>query len=271
MQPITTAQAEAVEAEFMYQYESGAPAEDREALGITVLRSGGGVVLSAPHDPTGYWSKALGFGFVEPVTGELVDRVLDVYRARDNKVATLQIAPEALPADWDEICRTRGLEAGGGIVKLAAPIETVVPAGSSDLRVAPVTKDDAERWAATVLDGFGFPHGPLLGLLAAVVDHPRFHPYAVWDGDTIVGGGNLYVHGDIASLNTGSILPSHRNRGGQTMLVAGRVARARELGCRWVVTEAGQPADGESNPSLNNLLRAGLRRLYVRTNYLWHA
>ncbi|SCF16277.1 hypothetical protein GA0070612_4344 [Micromonospora chokoriensis] len=36
---------------------------------------GGGVVLSMRHDPTGYWSTALGFGVDEPVTAELIAQV----------------------------------------------------------------------------------------------------------------------------------------------------------------------------------------------------
>jgi hypothetical protein len=272
MRTLSTAQTETVEAEFMLGYVGGAPARDQETLGIATRRIGGGVVLSARHDPTRYWSKALGFGFAEPVSGYLIDRVLDVYRSEGNPGAGLQVSPEVLPDDWAEIVRTRGLEPAGEILKLAAPIEDVIDATAPDgLRIAPVGKEDADMWAEAVLDGFGMPHEGLAGMIAATVGHPQFFPYAAWDGDAVVGGGNLFVHGPIASLNAGSMKPGQRRRGGQTALIAARVRRARELGCRWVVTETGNPAEGESNPSTNNMLRAGLKPLYVRRNYVWRA
>ncbi|NMO54030.1 GNAT family N-acetyltransferase [Actinoplanes sp. TBRC 11911] len=269
MESLSAAEAEAVEAEFMYQYEAAMPAHDQEVLGIATRRLSGGVVLSARTDPSRYWSKALGLGFEEPVTADLIDQVLDVYRAEDNPRAVLQIAPEVLPDDWEWIARTRGLTARGRVAKFAAPIGDLAPPGTTGLRIAPVTKDDAEPWATVVRESFGFPPEGNQGLFAAACGHPQFFPYAAWDGDTIVGGANLFVHGGIASLNSDGTAAVSRGRGAQSALIAARIAKARELGCRWVVAETGQPADGESNPSYNNMLRAGLKVIYVRRNYLW--
>lgn len=212
---------------------------------------------------------ALGFGFTEPVSADLVDRILEVYRAEGNPYAVLQFAPEVRPDDWPEIARTRGLEPSARIAKLAAPVEQVRAPGATDLRVAPVARQDAEQWAAAVSDGFGKPHEGFVGMLTAAAGHSRTHAYAVWDGDRVAGGGMLHVHGDLASLNHGAVLARYRRRGGQSALVAARTGRARELGCRWIVTEAFQPDDGRSSSSLNNMVRAGLRKLYVRQNCLW--
>jgi GNAT superfamily N-acetyltransferase len=264
MQTLSTAQTEAVEAEFMYQVEAGAPARDRELLGITTERLAGGVVLSARNDPTAYWSKALGFGFDEPVSGHLVDRILDVWRAGQNPVGVLQIAPEVIPDDWDEIRETRGLEPGTRVAKLAAPIDEVVTTAESDLRVTPVAEEDVDRWARAVLDGFGMPHEGISGMLTAMAGHPQFHAFAAWDGDTVVGGGTLFVQGQIGELVAGAVLQQHRKRGAQTALIAARVRRARELGCRWVVAETDEGRSG-------NMLRAGLKQLYLRQNHVWHA
>ena len=65
----------------------------KSELGIATLRISGGVALSMRHDVTGYWSKALGFGFEEPVTEELIGRVLAFYRAERTPGAVIQIAP----------------------------------------------------------------------------------------------------------------------------------------------------------------------------------
>ncbi|GII52645.1 hypothetical protein Pth03_10340 [Planotetraspora thailandica] len=264
-----TALAESAEAEFMYQYESNVPPSTASALGITTSRIGGGVAMSMRHDPTGYWSKALGFGFDEPVTDDLIGRVLDFYRSEGSKGAVIQIAPSVLPPNWPEIARTHGLQPGGHIAKLGAPIEAVVPAGETRLRIEPVGAGDARMWASAILKAFGMPEEGIAEMLVASVGHPHFRPYAAWEGDQIIGGGNLYVHGEVGSLNTGSTLPDHRNRGAQSALIAARAKEAASAGCRWLVAETGQPSDGESNPSLNNMLRAGLQQLYTRQNWIW--
>ncbi|WP_410813422.1 GNAT family N-acetyltransferase [Micromonospora sp. 067-2] len=271
MRTLLAAEAEAVEAEFMYQLETAAPASDRQLLGIATERLGGGVVLAVRNDPTSYWSKALGLGFAEPVSGQLVDRILNVWRAERNPIGALQIAPEALPANWEEICETRRLSPGGRIAKMAAPIDELSPAGRSDLLVAPVAPEDGDQWARVLLDAFGMPHEGLAGMFAAMVGHHQFHPYGVWDGDTIVGGGTLFVHGQVGSLVAGAVHQAFRNRGAQTALIAARIARARELGCRWVMGETGQPDEGKSNTSMDNMLRVGMKPLYVRRNHVWRA
>ena len=94
---ISAARLEGAEAEFMYQYESMAPRSAVTSLGIVTARIGGGVVLSMRNDVTGYWNKALGFGFAEPVTRDLIDRVIDFYKSERSPRAVLQIAPEVLP------------------------------------------------------------------------------------------------------------------------------------------------------------------------------
>ena len=87
--------AEAAEAEFMYHYETMGSASTQAALGIAAARIGGGVALSMRNDVTGYWSKALGFGFTEPITDRLVDQVIDFYRVERSPSAVIQIAPES--------------------------------------------------------------------------------------------------------------------------------------------------------------------------------
>lgn len=91
------------------------------------------------------------------------------------------------------------------------------------------------------------------------------------DGDRIVAGANLYLHGTVASLNSGGTLPTHRRRGAQSALISARLKAARAAGATWVVGEAGVPAGARSNPSLDNQLRAGLVVRYHRQNWLWTA
>ncbi|MCV7420280.1 GNAT family N-acetyltransferase [Mycobacterium yunnanensis] len=260
---------ESAEAEFMYHYESAATPSTARLLGITTARIGGGVALAMRHDVTGYWNKALGFGVTEPVTAELVADVADFYRVQNAPGAILQIAPSLLPEDWSEIRRRHGLTPTSPWIKLVGDIGDVATHHHTDLSVRAVDPVDYPLWSSTVLRGFGMPTDGLADMFAAALTHPGFRPFAAWDGDDMVAAANLFVHGTVGSLNATATLPTHQNRGAQSALIAARAAAAAAAGCRWLSAETGRPADGEVNPSLNNLRRSGLRPLYERQNWAW--
>ena len=262
---LSAALAEGAEAEFMYGYETGAPAGAREYLGAAATRIGGGVALSMRNDVTRYWSKALGFGFTEPVTRELLEEVFAFYRANGDSGAVLQIAPPALPEDWAQLCADYGLQPGNKIQKLACPIDAFRP-GRTDLRIEPVDADSVAEWASLVLETFGMPEPGLAEMLIAGLDNPAFTPLAAWDSGQMVAAANLCVHGPIGSLNTGATRPSHRGRGAQSGLLAARAELARQAGCRWLVGET-----AETGTSLNNMRRSGLEIIYTRQNWKWSA
>jgi len=261
--------AEAGEAEFMYQYESSAAPATKQQLGIATARIGGGVAMSMRHDVTGYWSKALGFGTTEPVTAGVIDDVIAFYRAEGASGAVLQIAPDLLPSDWSDICRRHGLAATSPWIKLFAAVDDISTSHRTDLSVRAVEPVDYERWALTILGGFGMPTEGLADMMTDAVTHPGFRPFAAWDGDEMVAGASLFIHGQVGCLNATATLAGHRNRGAQTALIAARAQAAADAGCRWLSAETGRPADGESNPSLHNLIGSGLRPLYERENWAW--
>ena len=262
------ADTERIEAEFMHTYVSSAAQPVKSELGIATLRISGGVALSMRHDVTGYWSKALGFGFEEPVTEELIGRVLAFYRAERTPGAVIQIAPSVLPPEWDEICAHHDIRAGSPWVKLACPIADF-RAGQTQLRVGPVPVGDVDEWASTTLRGFGMPEEGLADMMAASVEGPDFRPFAAWDGDDMIATANLFVRGEIGSVNSAATLPGHRSQGAQSALLAARAGAAADAGCRWLVAETGKPEEGVPSSSMNNLLRAGLRPLYERQNWSW--
>jgi GNAT superfamily N-acetyltransferase len=87
------------------------------------------------------------------------------------------------------------------------------------------------------------------------------------DGDTPVAAGTLFVRGDVASLAGGATLPSHQRRGAQGALLAERIEIARHEGCRFVTSETGVIRRGEPNHSYRNMVRVGLRPVYLRHNF----
>lgn len=264
--------AELAEAEFMFAFVSGGPAASRSELGVATDRLHGGVVVAMGNDPSGgYWNKALGFGISEPVTDAVVGDVLDCFRASGSPTAVIQIAPAALPDDWDRVCARHGLEAGDQWVKLLRPPDPAVRA-TTDFRVEPLPASAALEWADVMLQGFGMPAGPLTRLFAgAVTADPAFHPMVVREGDRMVAAGNLHIKDGRAAFCGVATVPDARNRGAQSALFAARVEVARAAGVRVLSAETWKPPAGTSNPSLNNMIRAGFAPVYDRTNWVWRS
>ncbi len=262
----TQAETETAEATFMRAYGAQAAPSVRRRLGIETDSIAGGMIMYARNDPSHFFNKAL--GFPGPVTADLVEQIINRFRTAEIDKATLQFAPALLPADWDYIADDHGLVRGASMVKFAGPLDAINPQGRTTLRIAPVAPEDATAWSAVVFGTLGL--GETAEMLAGTVHQENFRPFAAWDGDTIVGGGNLFIHGDIAATSAGGTLESHRNRGVQSALIAARAEAGRAAGCRWLTGEAFQPLPGGHNPSMSNMLRAGLTRLYERPDWVWH-
>ena len=255
----------------MHAYGTTASVETQSHLGTTWRRFGGGVAMAMRNDPTGYWSKALGFGFESPVTRELVDDIVDFYRSAGVTSATLQLAPSVLPERWADMAAAAGLGPGSLIAKLGCSIDDVtLPHDKGELEVRAVTPQDARQWAGVTLRGFGFPlEIGFEEMAAATATDPRFRAFAAWDDREMVAAGILFLHGKTGSLNAGSTLANHRNSGARTALIAARIAAARQAGCTRIVAETGQPGPGATNPSFDNLRRFGLKSVYARQDWVW--
>jgi len=269
-----TALAERAEADFMFDFERGAPADAQRVLGMTQARLGSVAVLCMTNDPTGgYWNKSLGFDADTPATDDLVAEVLERYRAAGSEVAVLQVPPAALPDDWADVCARHGLAAGQSWAKLLRPADLAPEPARTELRVGPARPADAHDWSVAYCRGFGMPeHAALIDFFGAATDEgTRFHPMAAWDGDRLVASANLHVDGPTAAFCGAATLPDARGRGAQSAFMQHRVDLARELGATWLGAETWTEGEGQHNPSLHNLRRAGFVDVYDRTNWIWRS
>lgn len=258
--------AERAEAEWMFDWLNGAPEPAKSLLGTSAIRLGGGVVTSMKNDPVSYWSKALGFD--RAIDASTIGAIVDFYRLSGTASATIQIAPDLLPPNWQVICREFGLTAGPSWVKLAGSSDVAVEL-PTDLRVDAVGPNDLTAWADVVFRGFGMPAGHLSSIAAASAGRGAIQAFGVWHNSTLVAGASLAIVDGVGALLGAATLPEYRGRGAQSALIAVRAQSARRAGVDRVVAETGVPTTEGANPSLNNLLRAGLVPLYERANWQW--
>lgn len=270
--------AEGVEAESLFNLVGAASPAARSALGIAVRRLGGGIVLAAPGDPTGFFNRVVGLGTREPLDADLIAEACAFLREHGVKTAVMQFAPSALPADWEQIRAGENIERRSTMVKVAGEASAVLsaaeqrPALPRHLRLAPVEVGQAMTWSATRLRAGGVPDNEhFTRVMGACVGRPGWSSFGVWDGDTLIAGATMFAHGGVARLLGAATVPEARGQGVQAALIAARARAAAEAGNRRLVTEVGTDGDYASGTSLRNMLRHGFEVLYERPNWIWHA
>lgn len=256
---------EQAEGEYLRRFLAGGSARSGDTLGIRTTRFGGATAAAMAPDPSGYWSKCLGLGFDVPLDRPVLREVLTFFRESGAESAVVAVAPHVVPDDWEAVCAEQGLTAGPAWAKFACAVDVFVP-GGTDLDVRELTAEDTAAWARIIREAFGMTDPDLTPMLRAVFDDPEARVFGAWDGDELVGAGAVHFVGEVASINTGGTLPSHRERGVQSALLAARHQAAVRAGCRLLTAETGLSA---GNPSYRNLVRAGFTHHYDRANWRW--
>jgi len=208
-------------------------------------------------------NRVIGLGVAEPATPAALDEIGEVYRSVRHSIA---LAPSAAPAGLASELRERGYEPGYAWVKFWRPAAEP-PTAVSELRVVRIGPQQAAQFTAVLAAGFDIPHA-VTAMLEHLPGRPGWGWYLAYDGDVPVACGAVYVRGEAAWLGQAATLPEHRRRGGQSALLAARIAEARAAGARVVVTETGEILDGRPANSHRNIVRAGFEPAYLRPNYL---
>ncbi|WP_405587772.1 GNAT family N-acetyltransferase [Streptomyces sp. NBC_01190] len=267
--------AEQTEIRAYADFVTGAPAPVREELGVGSRQVGSALALAIRADPSHFFNRAGGFGAGEPITADALAEVCDFYRERGVPQGAFMVAPPLLPPDWASIAAKLNLTGGGRYAKLGCATETVLSAADGvaalgpGLRVGPVERDQATKWATVMMTTFGFALPGMIDMAASSVGRPNWRQYAVWEENRIIAVGSVFLNGDCADMFGGATLPESRGRGAQSALLTARARAARAAGCRWLVAETGAEGPGDHNTSLHNMMRAGFEPLYERTSWLW--
>jgi GNAT superfamily N-acetyltransferase len=132
------------------------------------------------------------------------------------------------------------------------------PSADSEFRIEETV--DRETFGALLT---GDPQTPL----AAMVGAPGWHCFVAWADGRPAASGALYVDGTAAWIGVGFTHPDFRRRGAQSALLATRIEAARGLGATVLATETGELVPDKPASSYNNILRAGFKEAFLRSNW----
>ena len=226
--------------------------------GDDAVAIGEAVCLRAPHAPDSpMLNRVVGLGLGAQVEEETLDRCLAAMADTTFYVAVAPSADPRLVALLDE----RGLEQGWGWMLFERGPEPAPPVETA-LDVVAIDAGRAEVWAELVTTSYGLPDASR-PVVAAVPSLPGWTAFLALDGDEPAAAAAVWIGGSAAYFGFAATLPEHRGKGGQGALFAARIERAREAGCRTLVTETGELRDERPSASYRNILRFGFEERYV--------
>jgi GNAT superfamily N-acetyltransferase len=259
---------EVAESEYLADSFAAAPPSIANELGMSIRQVGGGIASIMKADPTGFfWSRVLGLGWSEPVTDEVVLELLNIYSREGAGSILIQISPVASPPGWSEILQRYGFKNGRSWVKLIRDVSEP-PSITTDLAIRPINISEATSYGTVYWEGFGIPDPRFVTWMSAHVGRIGWMMFGAFDKETLVAVATMRHQGDVVCLSGAATIPSHRNRGAQSALMAARLKVAASLGAKWASTETGTETEADPNPSLHNMRRMGFEELYARENWI---
>jgi GNAT superfamily N-acetyltransferase len=249
-------------------YHSPAP-EIAARLGLGYAEQGGALLIWNRAAPALQLNRILALGVFEPSTDQLIDDLLARAQAERSR-CLIQVAPSAQPADLAARLQARGLRAEPAWLMHCRRLDdtlppVVIPPG---YRIEQVALAGAAAWGDALLAAWGFPAAAAAGALAlvlALIRHPDAVCFAALEQGSgrVVGGGVLFVTGEVGGLYTDGVREEHRRHGIQEALIAVRLAEARRRGCALACSQT-----LEMHTSQHNMALAGFEVAYTRQNYV---
>lgn len=236
----------------------------------TVQEFAGGVLGFSGSDIP--FTRAIGVGTTRPAELADVEAIETFYRKRNSPVR--MVISERTHLLLPDILKKRGYESGGFLQNWWLPLASrKFLALSETIEVVPARQDQAEQWARTVAAGFGEDSLPIDECRLSEETLNTFYClgfsngaqafFAKLDG-VVAGGGALHIAQQSASIRTTSCRLQYRNKGVQRALLAFRLERAAEAGCRYAFSSTDKL--GASSRNLRSFGFQTLSRSFTMTS-----
>ena len=257
--------SEDIEREALISLHSFCPEDSKDALGLVLNNISDGIAAGAKNDPSVVINRVLGLGTREKISPDTLLRVREFYDEAGINKFFLHVYPDSLGDNGHNLLEEQGFVKTRGWMKFRRDVSPIATP-ATDLTVRIASSDEASHFGWIVAGAFGMTELSA-GLLAGLVNDPRWYLFLSYDGEEPAGAGALFTHNNCAWLEWGATDPRFRRRGSQAAIMAARINKAVELGCTHMFTETGEAVEGDPQYSYKNILKAGFSESVLRENY----
>lgn len=260
-------ESEYIERAALRDVHDAAADSDTRSLGIQGGTLGSAFLSMASRLPDSaiVINRVIGLGLETEASRGDVHTLVSTYRDKGVKRYFVQLHPDHSPTRITKWLLDEGLGPGRGWQKFSRKRDPVTR-GRCDLAVREIDQLYGAEFGKIICDAFdlGDQAAPWL---SRIPGRPDWHIFMSFDGDRAAGVGALYVKDGLAWTDFGATSPAFRRRGSQGEIMAARLERALDLGCRKIFTCTGVNVPGDPQHSYSNILKAGFVEEYVRENY----
>jgi GNAT superfamily N-acetyltransferase len=259
---------EQVEIEAWKDFYNSAPRDALASCGVKLIRVSSGFFFIASGVDTLALNRVIGLGVIEPLTEKILDKAIAFYKEAHAPRFFIQLHPDVVTPEIKQMLDTKGFQHHNNWVKMYRDT-TPLPPLETNMRVEEITSKDAPVFATIFIRGFEWSDF-LQSWAQSVVGRRGWRHYLAYDGAAPVATGAFFTWGQHAWVDFASTLPQARGRGAQAVLVARRIADAKQAGCNWLVVETAEDTAKRPAPSFRNMIRYGFQVAYVRPNYVYY-
>ena len=221
------------------ELHNAADESDIQSIGLASLTVGSAFVSVAPQLPSSaiVINRVVGLGLGTEVSSEEVHTLVSAYRNSKFGRYFVQIHPHHKPVRLTDWLINEGLRLGRGWQKFSRG-RNPVATSNSDLSIREIGHVHGREFGTIVCDAFdlGDKAIPWISKLLARSD---WHVFMSFDGNYPSGVGALYAKNGYGWTDFGATAPAFRRCGSQGVLMAARLERVLDLGCKKVFTCTG--------------------------------
>lgn len=230
---------------------------------------GGGMAFAVPQVPILAMNRVIGLGFEHSITEEVLETVLNFYSQAGVKRFFVQLSPEVVDAHTHSILQASDFRHYNNWTKHFRPVDKELPIAQGGFPVLELEAEDASPFGELICSCFNWNYERLDQWLNQSIGAPGYKHYAVQLDQKVVGMGALHIEGVYASMAFAATLPAYRGLGIQQLLLQKRIEVARELGCRYLVSETAEETNNKTVTSARNMRRLGFEIAYQRQNWIY--
>lgn len=258
--------SERIEREALISLHQHCSQEAARTLGLQMAKIGDAVLAAAANDPSVVINRTLGLGTANEITQEILERIVHFYEDLNIGKYFVHIYPEELTESGKEMLDALGLQKSRGWMKFSRD-NSPAPEAPTELKIREAQNpEEAHHFGRIVANAFGMTEKSA-PMLAGLFNDPGWHIFLSYLGDTPAGAGAMYVSEESAWMEWGATDPDFRRQGSQAAIMAARVQKALDLGCKHMFTETGEAVEGDPQHSYKNILKAGFTESVLRENY----
>lgn len=187
---ITAKEIEGIEIEAWQNMFDIAPPSYKKEMQMSRKHIAGGTCLVFPKYPLVHFNMVMGLGFSEPITGQVLQEVEQLYANENQSVYIIHYCEEIQDTNPTNIFEETNYKAGGGwerIVWKPAPITLLQT--KRNIHVEKITSANAAAWEKFIIDCYHYPVKDWL--LNFITD--GWHHFAAYENGNMIACRSIYT------------------------------------------------------------------------------